>query len=82
MRCLTLLLALSVTLPIHAARQTRRLATLPPGSTLAVAPGTSLKARHVTVGQVVTARLYQRVPLSDRLDCPAGKRGCSHHPRC
>jgi hypothetical protein len=75
MKYLILLFAFSLTVPIHAAshpsRRAMRLAAPPAGATLPVALGTSLKARQVTVGQTVTARLFQCVPLSDRTYLPA-----------
>jgi hypothetical protein len=71
MRCLTLVFALSATLPIYAARQTARLLSPSPGATLPVALGTALRAQRLTVGQIVTARLLQRVPLSDRAYLPS-----------
>jgi hypothetical protein len=71
MRCLTLLLALSAALPIHATRQTTRLVSPPLGATLPVVLGASLKAQNLAEGQIVTARLFQRVPLSDRTYLPS-----------
>jgi hypothetical protein len=70
MRYLTLLLALGVTVPIYAARQVNQLVAPPPGATLPVALGASLKAQDLTVGQIVTARLFQRVPLSNHSYLP------------
>lgn len=65
MRCLTLLLILSVALPIYAARQASRLVAPPPGATLPISLAKTMKAQKLTVGQLVTARLFQRVPLRD-----------------
>ncbi len=64
MRCLTLLPILSVALPIYAARQASRLVAPPPGATLPIVLVKTMKAQSLTVGQPVTARLFQRVPVS------------------
>ena len=64
MRCLTLLLILSVALPVYADRQASRLTAPPPRTTLPIVLVKTIKAQSLTVGQPVTARLFQRVPVS------------------
>jgi hypothetical protein len=60
-----LLLALSVALPTYAASQTSRLVAPAPGATVPITLAKTMKAQKLSVGQLVTARLFQRVPLSD-----------------
>ncbi len=64
MRWMNLLLALSIALPVSAARQTSRLIAPPPGATLPVALMKTIKSQNVTVGERVTARFMQRVPVA------------------
>jgi hypothetical protein len=78
MRWLTLLLALSLSLPLYADKQTSRFQSPPAGATLPVILDTSLKAQHLTQGQVVVAQLSQRVPLSGRTYLPAKAKIVGH----
>jgi len=67
---MALLLALCCT-PLSAARAVTKLEPLPAGVMLPVSLKQRLDARHVRVGQQVTAQLMQRVPLADSSYLPS-----------
>jgi hypothetical protein len=67
---MALLLTLGWT-PLSAARAVTKLEPLPAGVMLPVSLKQRLDARHVRVGQQVTARLMQRVPLADSSYLPS-----------
>ena len=58
-------------IPLSAARAVTKLEPLPAGVMLPVSLKQRLDARHVRVGQQVTARLMQRVPLTDGTYLPS-----------
>jgi hypothetical protein len=58
-------------IPLSAARAVAKLEPLPAGVMLPVSLKQRLDARHVRVGQQVTARLMQRVPLADSSYLPS-----------
>jgi hypothetical protein len=64
MRYLTLLVTLGLVLPIYASKPAKQLVEPQPGATLPVTMVTTVKPVHLVVGQPVTARFIQRVPVS------------------
>jgi hypothetical protein len=64
MRYLSLLITLSCALPLYASKPADRLVAPPPGATLPIALIKTLKPMHLAVGETITARFIQRVPVS------------------
>lgn len=67
MRCLTLLLILlSSVSPFRSMPRGKQVAWLhhPPGATLPIVLVKTIRAQNMTAGRLVTARLFQRVPVS------------------
>ena len=70
MRYLTLLVAVSFAVPIHASKPASHLVAPPVGATLPIALTRTVKSGHVVVGQPITARFIQRVQVSANSDLP------------
>jgi hypothetical protein len=64
MRYLALLFTLGATMPIYAAKQVSRLVAPPPGATLPISIVNTIKSNNLKTGQIVTARFFQRVPVT------------------
>jgi len=77
MRCLIVLLVLSVAAPVYA-RATKDLAPPPPGATLPVLINQTLKPHNLQPGQPICAQLIQSVPVGANVYLPKGAKLKGH----
>lgn len=82
MRYPTLLLILSLAVPLYAIEPASRLVAPPPGATLPVALIKTVKPVHLVVGQSIRARFIQRVPVGTGSYLPSKVEVAGHVVSC
>lgn len=82
MRYLALLVILCCVVPIYASEPVSHLVAPPPGATLPIAMVKTVKPAHLVVGQPITARFIQRVPVTTNSYLPANVEVLGHVVSC